>query len=70
VQLERDNLRIARSASDIALEKFRLGSMSSLDLRQVQQNYIRAESRLITALADAKRAEIELLRLVGDFTKE
>ncbi len=70
VQLERDNLRIARSASEIALEKFRLGSMSSLDLRQVQQNYIRAESRLITALADTKRAEIEILRLIGDFTKE
>ncbi len=70
VQLERDNVRIARTTSDIALEKFRLGSMSSIDLRLVQQNYIRAESRLITALADAKRAEIEITRITGDFTKE
>lgn len=70
VQLERDNVRIARTVANVALEKFRLGSMSSLDLRQVQQNYIRAESRLITALADAKRAEIEITRITGDFTKE
>ncbi len=67
--LERDNVRIAKSASDVALEKFRLGGLSSLDLRIVQQNYIRAESRLITTLADAKRAEIELMRLAGDIVK-
>jgi outer membrane protein len=66
VELERDNVRLAQSAANIALEKFRLGAMNSLDLRIVQQNYILAESRTITALADAKRAEIELLRLTGD----
>lgn len=70
VQLERDNTGIAAAAAAVALEKFRLGTMSSLDLRQVQQNYVRAESRLITALADAKRAEIEIMRLVGDLTRE
>jgi outer membrane protein len=69
INVERENVRIARSAADVALEKFRLGGMSSLDLRQVQQNYLQAESRLITALAEAKRAEIELMRLVGDFVK-
>jgi outer membrane protein TolC len=70
VQLERDNVQIAHNAANVALEKFRLGSMSSLDLRLVQQNYILAESRLITALANAKRAEIEIRRITGDFTKE
>lgn len=69
IGLERENVRLARSAADVALEKFRLGGMSSLDLRIVQQNYIRAESRLITALADGKRAEIELMRLAGDLVK-
>jgi outer membrane protein TolC len=69
VALERENVRIAKSAADVALEKFRLGGMSSLDLRLVQQNYLRAESRLITALADAKRAEIEIMRLAGDLVK-
>lgn len=70
VQLERDNVQIAHTAANVALEKFRLGSMSSLDLRLVQQNYILAESRLIIALANAKRAEIEIRRITGDFTKE
>jgi outer membrane protein TolC len=70
VQLEQENTRIAKKAAQVALERFRLGSMSSLDLRVVQQNYVRAESRLITALADAKRAEVEIMRLVGDLTKE
>ncbi|TAE31864.1 MAG: TolC family protein [Candidatus Kapaibacterium sp.] len=69
IGLERDNVRLARSASSIALERFRLGGLSSLDLRQVQQNYLRAESRLITALADAKRAEIELMRLSGELVR-
>jgi outer membrane protein TolC len=69
-QLERDNARVAKAAADVALERFRIGSMNSLDLRLVQQNYIRAESRYITALADAKRAEVEIMRLTGELTRE
>jgi outer membrane protein TolC len=65
VQLERENLEAATANVDVALEQFRLGTITSVELREVQEQRIQAESRLLTARFEAKRAEIELLRLSG-----
>ena len=65
VELERDNLSIATANVNLALERFRLGTITSVELRDVQEQRIQAESRLLTARFDAKRAETELLRLSG-----
>lgn len=65
VALERENLSIAEANVDLALERFRLGTITSVALRDVQEQRIQAESRLLAARFDAKRAETELLRLSG-----
>lgn len=65
VQLERENLEAATANVDVALEQFRLGTITSVELREVQEQRIQAESRLLTARFEAKQAEIELLRLSG-----
>jgi outer membrane protein TolC len=65
VVLERENLEVAASNVDLALERFRLGTITSVELRDVQEQRIRAASDLLTARFDAKRAETELLRLSG-----
>jgi len=65
VDLERENLSNAEKTLDIALERFRLGDISSLELREAQRTFLAAENRLITTLFEAKIAETQLLQLAG-----
>ncbi|WP_340106265.1 TolC family protein [Rhodohalobacter sp. 8-1] len=66
VDLEQDNLSNAEETLDIALERFRLGGISSLELREAQRSFLEAENRLINSQFNAKVAETELLRLSGE----
>ncbi len=65
LKLEDENISAAKENVDIALENFRLGLMTPLELREVQKNYIQAKSRHITAAFEAKQNEINLLKLSG-----
>jgi len=66
VDLEESNLENAEETLDIALERFRLGSISSLELREAQRTFQTAETRLIEAKFEAKIAESEILQLSGE----
>ncbi len=66
VDLEEENYQNAERTLDIALERFRLGSISSLEFREAQTTFLQAENRLINAKYEAKVAETELLQLSGD----
>lgn len=66
IRMENRNLEMVRENVAIAAEKYRLGSLSAIDLRTVQQKQIDAESRLISAKVQAKQAEQELFRLSGE----
>ncbi|MBC8112094.1 MAG: TolC family protein, partial [Verrucomicrobia bacterium] len=68
--LEGENLKVARQNVEIALERYKAGVTTSIEIRQVQQNAIATESRLIDALYNAKLAEIELLRLSSKIVEE
>ena len=65
VELEEENLIHAEASLDIAVERFRLGTISPLEFREAQQTLLSAENRLIQARFDAKAAETELLLLSG-----
>lgn len=65
IVLEEENLGLARQNVEIALERFRLGTITSIELREVQETLIRAQSQLLVARFEAKRAETELLQLSG-----
>lgn len=65
IELEKENLEIAHENVEIAIERYRLGVLTPLELREAQKTYIDAESRLISALYQAKVAEINLLKLSG-----
>lgn len=70
VKLEQENLQYARQSLDIALERFKLGTIDSIELRESQRTLIDAESRLIDAQYQAKQAETELLRLSGNLVND
>lgn len=65
IELETENLEINKETVSIALERFKLGTINSIELREAQQSLLNAENRLIEAQIVAKSAETELLRLSG-----
>ena len=65
VELEQQNVDFARQRLDIAIERFRLGSINSIELREAQRTLTDTESRLISARFSAKDAQIQLEQLSG-----
>lgn len=65
LELENLNLEIARENAAIALDRYKLGRSTPLELREAQRNEVDAESRTLNASYSVKAAEIELLRLSG-----
>lgn len=65
VALEEQNLTGARTQSDVALESYRIGSLSAVELRDVQLGLVNAEQRLLVARYEAKLAELQLKWLAG-----
>jgi outer membrane protein, adhesin transport system len=65
VQMEEENLSVARENLEIALERYRLGALSGLELREVQKSLLDAEERLISIKYQTKLAEISLLQIAG-----
>lgn len=65
LELETANLALARENVGIGMERLRLGTIASLELRAAQEQYVAAETRLVSARFQSKRAETELMRLAG-----
>jgi len=65
VNLELENLEVARRNVSVATESYRLGSISDIEMREAQVRLIEAEGRLLEAQFMAKSAEVELFRLSG-----
>nr|MCU0353371.1 TolC family protein [Cytophagales bacterium] len=63
IELERQNLQVAEQNVTIALERYKIGVTTLLEVQDVQRNAVAASSRLISAVFNAKLAETELLRL-------
>ncbi len=68
IALERSNRAAARENVAVALEQFELGTITSVELRDVQEALVTAEAQLISAKFEAKKAETELLRLAGQLS--
>jgi len=69
LQLEDENIGLAKENVEIALERFRQGVSTYLELREAQKSLEDAYNRLIAARYNAKVAETELLRLRGDLVR-
>ena len=65
VTIEQESVVLARQNVDTALERFELGTITSIELREVQETLTRARTLLLFAQFEAKAAEVELLRLTG-----
>jgi outer membrane protein len=68
VQLEAKNVQIAQQNLDITMEKYRIGTITTLEVRTAQLNYVNAIARNSTAQYNAKMSEINLKVLAGNLT--
>jgi outer membrane protein TolC len=66
LSLEEENISLAKENVFIALERFRQGVSTYLELREAQISLETAYNRLIAARYNTKLAETELLRLKGN----
>jgi len=65
-ELEAKNETIAKQNMDITFEKFRIGTITTLEFRTAQLNYINAKVRNSNAQFQAKLSEIALKELTGN----
>lgn len=63
--LEIENLQTAEDNYDIALERYKLGDLSGIQLREAQNSLLEAEDRLVQAQYNTKLCEISLLQISG-----
>jgi outer membrane protein TolC len=63
--LEEQNLQTAAENLEIAMERYRLGNLSGLDLREVQKSLLDANESLSSVHYQAKLAEISLMQISG-----
>ena len=65
IKVEEENVAIAKQNLDITLAKFRIGTITTIEVRTAQQNFIEASVRYATAQYNTKLSEINLKELAG-----
>src|SRR5690606_10185209 len=68
IQLEYRNETIARENLEITMEKYRIGTIPTIEFRTAQLNYINAQLRHSEARLQAKLSEIALKAISGSLS--
>ncbi len=64
--LEQENVSHAHENYEIAIERYKLGDLSGIELREAQNSLLEAEERLVQAQYLTKLCEISLLEISGE----
>lgn len=65
LNLERENVQTAHDNYEIAMERYKLGDLSGIELREAQNSLLEAEERLVQAEYNTKICEISLIQISG-----
>lgn len=65
-RLEENNADIARQNLSITMEKYKIGTISAVEFRDAQENFINAISRFNSSRLQAKLSELELKEMIGN----
>ncbi len=69
VEFEKQNLSISKENFEIANEQYKVGVITSIELREAQLNLLKSKIRLYSSEYEAKINETELLRLSGELMR-
>ncbi len=67
--LEQENLNNATLNYEIAIDRYKLGELSGIELREAQNSLLEAEERLVQAQYNTKLCEISLLHISGQISE-
>ncbi len=65
-RLEETNEQIARQNLNITLAKYKIGTISAVEFRDAQENFINAVSRFNSSKLQAKLSELQLKEIIGN----
>lgn len=65
LNLEKENLQTAHDNYEIAMERYKLGELAGIELREAQNSLLEAEERLVQAQYNTKLCEISLMQISG-----
>lgn len=68
LNLEKQNLVSAKENHEIAKERYLLGDLSGIEMREAQKSLLDAEERILSAQYNTKMCEISLLQISGKVT--
>ncbi|WP_184544168.1 TolC family protein [Mucilaginibacter sp. FT3.2] len=68
ITLGQANVIIAKKNLDISLEKYKLGNITPLEIREAQRNYLDAQSKFFAAQYQSKQAEITLKQITNSIS--
>ena len=66
IKLEKENLIAAKENYNIAMERYLLGDLPGIDMREAQKSLLDAEERILTAEYNTKLCEISLMQISGN----
>ena len=69
LELQEQNLKTAQETMEIAQERYMLGNLSGLEMREAQKSLLDAEESLLQVQYDTKVCEISLLQISGRITQ-
>lgn len=65
IELENENLKTADENVNVAMERYKLGALSGLELREAQNSYLEAKERVLNLSYTLKIAELSLIQIAG-----
>ena len=65
LKLEEENLVAANENYEIAMERYLLGDLPGIEMREAQKSLLDAEERILSAQYNTKLCEISLLQISG-----
>ncbi len=66
INLEQQNLVAAKENYEIAMERYLLGDLPGIEMREAQKSLLDAEERILTAEYNTKLCEISLMQISGN----
>ncbi len=69
LHLEKSSLGAAQENYEIAMERYMLGNLSGIEMREAQKSLLDAEDRILSATYNTKICEISLMQISGQIMK-
>ncbi len=69
LHLEKSSLGAAQENFEIAMERYMLGNLSGIEMREAQKSLLDAEDRILSATFNTKICEISLMQISGQVTQ-